>query len=109
RDIPLAIVVGRISDATFLEPMFIRQKAPVPYVFVAVPGSSAGWPKSAACWSPPIPETGTDLPNKLVSAKTPEDACTAGKMPRGTSRADSNSSSQRRSKMLYSSVREAFV
>ena len=45
-----ATVVSRPSlEATARSPVFSSAKQPVPYVFLAMPGSMHAWPKSAAC------------------------------------------------------------
>jgi hypothetical protein len=35
--------------------MLSSMKQPVPYVFLADPGSKQAWPNVAACWSPALP------------------------------------------------------
>ena len=44
---------------------------PVPYVAFASPGAKQPWPKSAACWSPAIPATGSVTPRNDASAADP--------------------------------------
>ena len=49
-------------EKTGLSPVFISRKPPVPKVFFASPAEKQVCPKSAACWSPAIPATGTSTP-----------------------------------------------
>ena len=53
------VVSRRFVECSGSSPVFISMKQPVPYVFLAMPGSKQAWPKSAACWSPAIPPSGT--------------------------------------------------
>ena len=57
---------------------------PVPYVAFASPGAKQPWPKSAACWSPAIPATGSVTPRNDASAATPDEATTSGSTARST-------------------------
>lgn len=108
-----AIVVSRpCAEAIARVPVFISMKQPVPYVFLAMPGSKQACPNSAACWSPATPRIGMRQPKKcasFVSPKLPEDGRASGSIASGTPRMPSSSGSQRSSWMLNSSVREAFV
>ena len=56
--------------------MFCSRKQPVPYVFFDMPGVRHICPKSAACWSPAMPATGTDrsramsIPGRTLRSRT---------------------------------------
>ena len=43
---------------TISSPVLTSRNEPVPYVFLASPGSKQVWPNSAACWSPRMPDSG---------------------------------------------------
>jgi hypothetical protein len=103
------MVVTSDSEATRRSPMFISRKAPVPNVFLAMPGEKHAWPNNAACWSPATPATGMAPPSRDVAAKRPEEGRTSGSNEGGTPNASSSSGCQRRSKMSYIRVREALV
>ncbi len=78
-------------------------------MFFAIPGWWQAWPKSAACWSPATPATGTSPPNSVVVPKTEDEDCGWGSRAGSTpSRAQSSSSHASRW-MSNSNVREAFV
>ena len=69
--------------------MFRRTKLPVPYVFFAMPTRVHACPKSAACWSPAIPEMGIPFGTPGTSVVTPNrplDGRTAGRTDMGTPR-----------------------
>ena len=70
-----------------LFPMFINIKHPVPYVFLAAPGSKQACPNNAACWSPATPLIGMETPNISldVSPITLDEGTTSGKIHSGIS------------------------
>ncbi len=97
-------------EAIAVAPVFMSRKQPVPYVFLAIPGSKQAWPKSAACWSPATPAIGTpdgSQPRSAVSPKSPADGRTVGSRGAGTPSSASIVSSQASLRMSRRSVRDA--
>lgn len=97
-------------ECTLRSPVLSRKKQPVPYVFFASPAVKQVCPKSAACWSPRMPATGT--PSSTPPAHVPytsEEERMTGSMARGMRSAASMPSSQSRASMCISMVRLALV
>ncbi len=90
------VVSSRLLEASGAVPVFISRKQPVPYVFLAMPGSKQAWPKSAACWSPAIPAIGIECaPSVATGASGPsDDGTTCGSTARGMRSRSSMKSSQ---------------
>ncbi len=107
-----ATVVSRPSTGGGCDPpRFTSTNEPVPYVFLLIPGVKQAWPKSAACWSPAMPLTGTRRPaaqSGAVTPKRPLVARTLGRHEAGTSNSASSSSDHARESMSNNRVRLAF-
>ena len=93
-------------------PTLSSTKLPVPYVFLAIPGSKQAWPNSAACWSPAMPLTGmpAGTPQRSdVTPTVPLDGTTSGSARSGTCSSSHSSSSHSSRPMSNSIVRLALV
>ena len=93
-------------------PTLSSAKLPVPYVFLAMPGSVQAWPNSAACWSPAMPLIGipSGTPQRCdVTPTRPAEATTSGNAARGTPSSSHSSSSHARDRMSSSIVRLALL
>ena len=92
-------------------PRLTSTNEPVPYVFLVIPGSWHACPKSAACWSPAIPLTGTRSPAARSGseiAKRPLLGSTSARHERGIRNRSSSSSDHASRSMSNSMVRLAF-
>ena len=91
-------------------PRFIIMEEPVPYVALAIPGSTQPWPNSAPWESPRTPYMGIlwgSMPPISVSPKRLSLIHTSGSIPGSTPNSLHRSSSQRRVLILKSWVRLA--
>ena len=95
---------------TISSPVLTSRNEPVPYVFLASPGSKQVWPNIAACWSPRMPDSGRPpIAEPLASPYSSLEALISGSIERGTPIRSSASSCQSSVSRSISSVRLALV